>query len=558
MGASCGQDFDFHLQSWLAVDAAWHAGHSVPHWVAPANHGAGEARFVFYPPLSWLLGGVLGLVLPWAYVPAALAAVCVAGAAAAMYRLARTWCEPLAAVVGAALYCFSPYLLFTGYERTAYGELLAAVWFPWLFRALLRSELSMAGVALPFAALWYTNAPSAVMASYLAALAILWRASLRRHAGMVAIAMEAARGSLALALGGLLAADYILPAWYEQRWVSIRRAVGPGMRVEDSFLFTHTGEPYHDQVLHTASWIAVLTLGTGIFLVIASRLLQSRAPASVIEVAARQVRAFLLLALVVILALQWRASDPFWHLLPQLEFLQFPWRWLLPASALAALAIALALPAGGRVSRRGALAATAVFVAALVTWAAHTRYQPCDEEDRVSAQLPLAASGGPGFEGTDEYTARDADNGEIQQGLPRVRLLAAPDANEGDDSAAANPAWKPDPSATIPGTIRVSQWTAEAIRVVVQPDRAAYAVLRLERFAAWQVLLNGAPCASRCVEREDGLVTVALAPLKESLITARYTATGDVTLGRGLSLSGLFLLGVAALPLRRGRRRPQL
>ena len=42
-----------------------------PHWVASANYGAGEPRFVFYPPLSWMLGAMLGVMLPWTWTPIA-------------------------------------------------------------------------------------------------------------------------------------------------------------------------------------------------------------------------------------------------------------------------------------------------------------------------------------------------------------------------------------------------------------------------------------------------------------------------------------------------------
>ncbi len=64
-GNSCGHDFDFHLASWLDAQAAWRQGLFYPRWAPSPNYGAGEPRFVFYPPLTWMLGAALGSVFPW-------------------------------------------------------------------------------------------------------------------------------------------------------------------------------------------------------------------------------------------------------------------------------------------------------------------------------------------------------------------------------------------------------------------------------------------------------------------------------------------------------------
>ena len=588
-GPSCGQDFDFHLQSWLAVRAAWHAGLPAPHWVPAANYGAGEPRFVFYPPLSWLLGALLGAVLPWTLVPAAFTALCFAGAAASMRRLARPFRGPVAAWLAAVLYAMSPYLLFTGYERTAYGELLAAVWMPLLLAALLRPRLPLARVALLLAALWYTNAPAGVMGCYLVLFAMVWNATAQlvgfqsppgaesrpRPALARSVFAPLLRGATALTLGCALAADYLLPAWYEQRFVAIRRAIGLGMRVQDSFLFGHTGEPYHDQVLRTASWIVVVTLAAGAAGAAGAAVMlwshrRSRGvagdPQSTAYHPAPHAGALLAALIVVFAWLQLRWSDPVWRLLPELAFLQFPWRWMLPASAAAALLAALALPRFGSRGRVALIAAGSVYALGLTTWAAQTRYQPCDDEDKVSAQLALLhnnpnSAAGAGFEGTDEYAAAGSDNGEIQRGLPRVRLLRSPDADEGDDSAgsdAANPAWKPEASGIsgtfISGPVQVRQWSPEHLTVRLHPEADAYAVLRLERFPAWLVLLNSAPCGAACVARQDGLLTVHLPAHRWSTLDARYRTTGDVLFGRAISAVALLLL----LALARRRASTQL
>src|SRR5215469_18902093 len=78
-GCSCGHDFDFHLVSWFDALHSWREGIFYPHWAPSPNFNAGEPRFIFYPPLTWMLGAALGAVLPWGWVPAAMTFLLLAG-----------------------------------------------------------------------------------------------------------------------------------------------------------------------------------------------------------------------------------------------------------------------------------------------------------------------------------------------------------------------------------------------------------------------------------------------------------------------------------------------
>jgi hypothetical protein len=554
-GPSCGHDFDFHLQSWLAAGASWQGGLLNPHWVPAANYGAGEPRFVFYPPLSWTLGAALGAVVThtWTWVPQAFTFLVLVACGLSFYLLARAWVRPLIAAAGACVYLAGPYLLFVAYERTAYGELLGAAIMPLVVLYALRSR--PARLSLAVAGLWFTNAPAAVMGCYLVVLCA-------GAAGLAARRVApAGRGLGALVAGTGLAGVYIVPAWYEQRWVEIARVVGPGMRVEDSFLFGHTGEPFHDQVLHTASVIAITVVGAGLVCGAVSWVCTGRPGAGEARARRAALHGVLGGGLPAILLLLLPVSEPVWRYAPELHFLQFPWRWLVVASLLATLAGASA--ADGLARRIGYSAVVGVSLC-IGAWGAG-RYaqqhyaQVCDDEDNVAAQETLLEPlpGSPealaitGFEGTDEYTPSGAENGEVQQGLPAVRLLPAPGDDEGDDSSTPNPPWEP--SHLAPGSVAVSDWAPEHKRLTVRAPMPEFAVLRLMDYPAWRVRVNGHTLTGR-PHRPDGLLTVPV-PAGTTSIDVSYRTTPDVLAGRVVSL---FSLGSLAAWAGWTKRRRQL
>ena len=332
------------MQSWM--DAAQQMRHGVllPHWAYSPAYNAGEPRFVFYPPLSWLLGAVLWVLLPAAAVPATFTWLALTLAGWGMHKLARKLTGEGGAMLAAALYLTNPYILFTAFERTAFAELLAAAWMPWLFRGALAENPTLPGIAVPLALLWVTNAPAAVMGTYALMLILLLRL-LKRTRGHI----QAGTGALGLdlplltaSLGGLvlglaLASFYLIPAALERRYVQIAMAIIPNMRVEDNFLFGRTGNGPHDQVLHTASLVAVAVVSlTAVALGVAIRRTRRAKPQ-------RREQVIVLACLaVVIAAMLWHATLPIWRLLPEMAFLQFSWRLLALLTCVYGAAAALA------------------------------------------------------------------------------------------------------------------------------------------------------------------------------------------------------------------------
>jgi 6-pyruvoyl-tetrahydropterin synthase-like protein len=530
-GNSCGHDFDFHLLSWMEVARAWHSGIAYPHWVQDANFGAGEPRLIFYPPASWLLGGVLGTIFGWHAAPVLFVLVALLGAGCSMYLLAREWASPAAASFAACLYVANPYAMFVVYERSALGELLAAAWFPLMMLYALRTRSSMAPLGLSVAALWLTNSPAAVMGSYLlAALALgMWIVE-----GRPWPALRAA-GGMALGLG--LAAVYIIPAAFEQRWVQIDRAINPGMRVEDSFLFAHTKNPFHDQVLWTASWIFIALVATAsISAYLAWRKRSGGRPGMVLTA-----------LLPILLLLQLPASLVIWKHSPHLKFLQFPWRWTLALSVVTCLLAGMAVK---QIYRWTAMLA-ALLIAAMAIGGGLVFFQPCDDEDAVAAQIADFRQG-QGTQGTDEYTPVGADGSDVQQDLPLARVLSDAQDDTADGRKGDNPEWQAGTAGSITATVHVKRSNAEHWAVRVATPETGYVVLRLMDYPSWRVTIDDRPVQDRPI-RDDGLLTVPVTA-GDHAIEVQWNATRDVLAGRFVSAISLLALAIVAMLERRKRR----
>ena len=540
-GTSCGQDFDFHLQNWLEVAQSWRHGVVNPHWAASANYFAGEPRFVFYPPLSRFLGAALGCVLPWTSTLLAFTLLCLLGAAWSLRAMAREWAGDDNAALAACLYVLNPYMMFVVYERGAMAELLAAVWMPLVVLYGLRQAKAWRPLALTVAALWLTDAPAGVMGCYLLA-GIVAIAAMRERSWRL---VGRAAGAVPLGLG--LAGFWLLPAVYEQRWVQIREAIGPLMRVQDSFLFGHVKAAkdmsaddlfavnYHNQVLRTASWIAVALMMAAA--IAAWRSWRRRSPVWLPLVAGAAA----------IAALQLRWSDLVWRLLPKLAYLQFPWRWMLVLGMIFAGLAALALRPEPPTRRAIAVRALLALVLAVGMAAVSSAFfwQACDDEDNVAAQIETFHQ--EGFEGTDEYTLKgvdldaEADIVEEDEATGPVTVLTVPEAP-------GEPGKEPQAESVRPGngnarqiaaTIRIQRWVSEHRTVRVTSPERGFAVLRLMDYPAWRVMRNGEPMTP--ARRSDGWMAVPV-EAGANVLEIRWHTTGDQWAGIWVSLGSLVVI----------------
>jgi hypothetical protein len=451
LGLPSGHDFEFHLYGWLEVLAQWKHGILYPRWASLAQFAYGEPRFIFYPPASWTLGAALSAIFPWLVVSDIYIWLVLVAAGASMFLLARQWLDRRDATFSAVLYAVNPYHLMIVYWRSAFAELLASSLLPLLLLLVLRADEKGRRVTLLLTLVlgcsWLVNAPAAVMIHYSLAFLIVVVAWQRRSARILVT------GGIAVILGAALAAFYLLPAIYEQKWVNIAEAVGIGLHPRDNFLFTHTADADHDAFNRVASSIALAEI-----------LLTLVAAWTARSWGARNRRVwYVLVAWAAACALlMLPITNPLWTILPKLRFMQFPWRWLLCLGVPFAIFTVVGF--------RRWTARVAIYLAMLcVIGFAWRHFQiPWWDNPADLREMQDNMATGAGYEGTDEYVPVGANPLTIDKAARRV--------------TAAGPAH---------AAIHVLQWDPEFKLFTAEMSAPDNLALHLFNYPAWRVEVNG-------------------------------------------------------------------
>jgi hypothetical protein len=491
LGIPSGHDFEFHLNSWMGVVNHWKQGVLLPHWAAWAHYGFGECRFVFYPPVSWTLGALLGLILPWKIVPAVYIWMVLTLAGTSMFYVASKWLSRQDAMIAAAVYACNPYHLVIVYWRSAFAELLAAACLPLLLLFVLRLEEDGPRGTVPLGLIlgagWLTNIPSAVMMNYsLAALVCCLAISKRSPRVLV-------HGAIAAVLGAALAGVYVVPVFHQQGWVNLGQVLAPGVRPLESFLFTKTTDADHDRFNRLISVVAVwqmAILGAAIFI---SR--KMRKPPWWPLAAWGTLSALIM----------FHFTFSLWMYLPELKYVQFPWRWLLCLNVPFALLTVTAL------RRRWLRALVYAFALASVLLVWRNVQPPWWDKAADIQEMADSQQEGAGDEGVDEYVPAGVDPYDADQNAPRARF-------EGDGRA----------------EIQVRKWMEESRTLKVRSTSAGKIALRLFNYPSWRVTVNHRPVETLSGSFGQMLVTV---PKGESQVEVRFVEGWDRWAGVGISLT---------------------
>lgn len=537
LGNISGHDFQFHVESWMDVAGQWHEGILFPRWAEGANWGFGEPRFIFYPPLSWILGAALGSLLPWKVVPGVYIWLMLVLAGMSMWRFARDWLASRYAVLAAVLYAVNPYHLVIVYYRSAFGELLAVALLPLLIWSTIRviqgEKRRIPILAVVFAALWLSNAPAAVIATYSLAIAVTTGCALRRSIRPLIF------GAAAMAGGISVAAFYILPAAFEEKWVQITQVISDNLRPTSNFLFAHASDPDYLAFNRKISFVAVGLICAAAIATLAN--LKKRAELTDSWPILSVLGSISTLLMLPVSAFLWRVA-------PRLAFVQFPWRWL----ELVGLAFAFfSAAAVARVQHRHAQWAISglLFVAILASASLMIRNATWASSD--VSDIAASIRDGRGYEGADEYAPVGCD---------RYRLPGNPDDSERPADVSPDPSPRiaqldSDSGDIVPirSTVHVilQTWTSTEREFAETSDQPVTLALRLVDYPAWTERVNGR--LAQFDLREETAQMLLPLPAGDNHVELQFRRTADRTIADLLSAASAIGLGLFGWVLYRKR-----
>ena len=438
-----GQDLPFHVCSWLDLRNGWLTGHLAPGWSAAANFGLGDPHLTFYPPVSYVLGALLTLLLPLNLAPAGFAWIALFLSGSTMYAASRRFVADDDRLPAALLYMLGPYMITTSLVRFAAAELLVQAWLPLIavcFYDVMTaanteegrrsSSRSLILLALLLGLSWVTNIPASIVLLYSLATAAVFSAFLQRSVRPVL------RLIIAQILAGALAAFHLAPVWRERPWIHPDTL----LRIDPlQLLLFMPHYTFNDSPLLIACWIFLCVEAALAVACLRRRSLPFIADPAVAIWATLAAASFFL---------QSPLAIPLWEHVPQLRFVQFPLRFLAVIGV--ALPFLLLSPGTRRSLRRPAYVMLAIlsstpFIAYLSEQGVASNRTPplplllatwqrkgAPEYLPAQTLMPVGPADMPAVSALDGSTPAIADKTchvEMEQQSPNLRVLRTASSN---------------------------------------------------------------------------------------------------------------------------------
>ncbi|MGE5236312.1 MAG: hypothetical protein ACM3O7_08200 [Acidobacteriota bacterium] len=334
LGPPGGDDAYYHAMYAQQEAHCWRAGVLFARWYPDLNGGLGGPEPRTRPALPLVVHGVLALVFDDAVAATTVATVLIPMAAGlVMVGVARRrGASASLALLSGVAWGAAPYLLVSLHERAALQEGWAIALLPWLFDAFLPPSPRDAGEVVRASLALAVVLATQLLVAFMAGLVVAVAHVASRHRRPLELMAAAAIGSGLSAISWLpnlvslrrIHGRLFATGWFDWRHRFLLAGGDPDPRLAHNLFLAFTG------LAAAALLVAFLAAAAPRTLAVAS----------------------LLTAL-----LATSLSRPVWALVPGFALLQFPWRWLAPASCLLVLAL-LSL-------RRTSLAVAAAVIFAL-------------------------------------------------------------------------------------------------------------------------------------------------------------------------------------------------
>jgi hypothetical protein len=339
----------------LTMGKALHDGMLPVRWVDYLGYNLGYPIFNFYAPLAYYVGGIFTLFGFSALVSTkVMMALGMALAGVSMYLLANSLFGKKAGLLAAIFYLYAPYHALNLYVRGAIGELWAYGFLPlpffglWgiyktrKFRYVIVTALSLAGVIISHNLTAMMVVPF-VLLSIVGLSIASWKK--KEFSSLYLFIMS-------LLLGLLLSSFYAVPALLEMHYTNVTSVLGGGSNPLDHFVclgqLWQSMWGYGGSTPGCVDGMSFMLGKVHVLFVLAGVLV-----GIYFLIKKRYQDFFVLLFCYVVLILSifmmLDSSSLLWKSIPQLAFIQFPWRFLSIASLSVALIVGEVIGASGRV-----------------------------------------------------------------------------------------------------------------------------------------------------------------------------------------------------------------
>ena len=303
-------------------------------WVSDLGYSYGYPIFNFYGPLAYYLGGffiLLGLNALFATKAMMILGILLAGVG--MYFLSRQFWGEVGAILSALLYMYAPYHAVEVYVRGDVSEFFAYALIPFVFYALWQifkkrtwkyvalGSLSYAGIVLSH------NLSAMMITPFILAFSLFLYFSSHTTGKRYFV-------FLPIFVGVLLSAFYWLPVFPEMKYTNVLSVVGGGSDYRDHFVCPMQlwNSPWgfggsSAGCLRDGLSFKLGKLHIMLFLLSLVSLFFFRK--SMKEKFA--VTLFFIVSFAFSIFLTFDASKFIWQVIPQMAFLQFPWRFIVLA-----------------------------------------------------------------------------------------------------------------------------------------------------------------------------------------------------------------------------------